>query len=97
MKLSQALIDEAIKKYNQLTEAHKKAPVEKFIHKQLLNGETVELRSGTIRWSSAIQFAGTPECVELRFLINPALPSIFQKQLQQKKEAFENYFTTERS
>lgn len=88
MELSQELIDEAVKVYNIVTEAHKRPPVERYICKQLDSGEAVELTSGKKRWSSALQFAGTSDDVEINFLINPALPERFKKQLEPIKEQF---------
>lgn len=89
MELSQELIDEAVRVYNAVTHAHKRAPVKRYIHKQLAVGETVELSSGKQRWSSALQFAGTPEEVEITFLINPALPESFKEDLLSMREEFD--------
>ena len=88
MELSQELIDEAVRIYNGVTHAHKRAPVERYVRKQLDAGESVELTSGKHRWSSALRFAGTPEDVGVEFVINPALPDRFKKQLAPMKEQF---------
>lgn len=93
MELSQELIDEAIRIYNAVTHAHKKAPVERYIQKQLAAGEIVQLSSGKTRWSSALEFSGTPQDVQIHFRINPALPETFKKQLAEMKEAFEKGLT----
>lgn len=90
MELSQEIIDEAIRAYNTVTRAHKKAPVERYIQKQLAAGEVVQLSSGKTRWSSALEFSGTPQDVKIHFRINPALPDTFREQLSKMKEAFEN-------
>lgn len=93
MELSQELIDAAVRAYNQATQAHKRAPVERFVRKQLLAGEAVTLSSGSARWSSALVFSGTPKQVNVTFSINEALPEHFKKHLYKTKQVFEELFT----
>ena len=95
MELSQELIDAAVRAYSEATQAHKRAPVERFVHKQLLAGEAVTLSSGTTRWSSALVFSGTPKQVEVTFAINDALPEHFKEHLQKTQQSFKEFFTQE--
>lgn len=88
MELTQQLIDDAIKAYNQVTKAHKRAPVVSFIKKRLSEGEEVALSAGQKRWSSALVFKGSVENPEIEFRINPALPESFQEMLTKQQEAF---------
>ena len=88
MELSQERIDQAVEAYNDVTQAHKRAPVLRYVHKQLAAGEAVRLSSGRKRWSSALEFAGSPSDVEINFVINPALPESFQEELEQMRDVF---------
>ncbi len=85
----QETINAVVDVYNEVTSAHKRAPLEKFVHKQLSQGESVELVSGYPRWSSALRFSGSPEDMTVEFVINPALPERFQELLLKTKQRFE--------
>lgn len=86
--MEQTRIDYAIKAYNQVTKAHKRAPVASFINKRLSQGEEVALSAGQKRWSSAIVFSGSPENPKIEFRINPSLPKSFQDMLHKQREEF---------
>ena len=86
--MEQQEIDHAIKVYNHITKAHKRAPVEAFVNKRLEAGEEVILSAGQKRWSSALVFKGSPENPEVEFRVNPALPDSFRNMLEQQQEEF---------
>jgi|AntRauTorckE6833_2_1112554.scaffolds.fasta_scaffold61019_2 hypothetical protein len=88
MELTQQFIDDAIKAYNSVTKAHKRAPVVAFVKKQLQEKEEVALSAGQTRWSSALVFKGSVEKPEVEFRINPALPKSFQEMLNTQQEEF---------
>lgn len=88
MRCTQETIDAIISLYNDVTRAHKRAPVQKYVQKQLFAGEPVEIVSGHPRWSSALVFLGTPEDMQIEFRINPALPDSFKKPLIDMQNAF---------
>lgn len=85
----QAFIDKAVEAYNTATHAHKRAPVEAYVKKQLEHGEVVEILSGHPRWSSALRFSGSPDAPHVEFVINPALPGPMMKLLEPMKKEFE--------
>lgn len=93
MELSQQLIDDTIRIYNGVTKAHKRPPVETYVRKRLEQGDSLRLSSGKKRWSSAIEFSGAPENVDIEFIINPALPERFKKELQKMKTEFDAAIT----
>lgn len=87
--MEQEHIDKAIKAYNTATGAHKRAPIAKYINKQLAAGEEVLLSAGTTRWSSALVFTGSIDKPEIQFRINQALPKTFQETILKQKKHFE--------
>lgn len=88
MECTQENIERAVSAYNEVTRAHKRAPVERYIRKQLEAGESVDLLSGDVRWTSSLRFSGTPEDMRPEFVINPALPERFREHLERTQEQF---------
>ncbi len=89
MNADQETLQAIVDVYNEVTSAHKRAPMEKYVVRQLSQGESVELVSGYPRWSSALHFSGTPDDMRVSFVINPALPERFQELLASTKRRFE--------
>lgn len=94
MKATQETIDVVIDAYNKVTKSHKRAPVEKYVQKQLAAGEAVDIVSGHPRWSSAVRFSGEVDALHVEFLINPALPEGFKKMLETTKQEFESLLSS---
>lgn len=92
MKLTQELLERAVDCYNQVTRSHKKPIALRYIEKQLQAGDTAELPVAT-RWTSTVQFSGTPDDVQVTFLINKSVPDSFRPALNEMKQKFDELFT----